>query len=131
MNAGGRASRKLGWQVRRCHGGTRYAVFKEGPASLRVDGQADKSGQAYQTLEFGAGKTYSVTGWVKTQGNAKVNFAVQSFAGDWSKNDFNQIGYRQGQLRLDTVLKAGAHSRLGGAFQCAADDRRRRQRLAR
>jgi hypothetical protein len=33
---------------------------------------------------------------VKTQGDAKVNFAVQSFAGDWSKNDFAQIAYRQG-----------------------------------
>jgi hypothetical protein len=43
-------------------------------------------------LEFGAGKTYTVSGCVKTQGSANVNFAVQSFAGEWSKNDFNQFG---------------------------------------
>jgi hypothetical protein len=71
-------------------------VYKSAPASLRVDGQAGKSGQAFQQFELGGGKTCSISGWVKTQGNAKVNFAAQSFASDWSKNDFAQIGYQQG-----------------------------------
>jgi hypothetical protein len=91
-------------------------TFKEGVASLRVEGQTGKSGQAFQTFEMGAGKTYHVSGWVKSQGDAKVNFAVQSFAGDWSKNDFNQVGYVQGNIDWTKYAKTVTIPDWAGRF---------------
>ena len=98
MNAGGALPANWDGKFGDATAARDSTVVKEGAASLRVDGQAGKSGQAFQTLDFGGGKTYTVSGWLKSKGDAKVNFAIQSFAGDWSKNDFKQVGYLQGDI---------------------------------
>jgi len=71
-------------------------VFKEGPASLRVDCAAGKSGQAFQAVEGGRGSRLAVSGWARSSGAARVNVAVQSFSGDWKQNRFEQVRYLEG-----------------------------------
>ena len=70
-------------------------VFHSAPASLRADA-GGKSGQAFQMFEVPGGQTYTISGWMKTAGQVKAQVAAQSFAPDWSKNDFNQIRFFQG-----------------------------------
>lgn len=70
-------------------------IFKQGPASFRVE-VAGTSGQGFQTLQAAGGSSYRITGWVKTQGNAKVNVAAQSFDAGFTQNNFDQIKYLQG-----------------------------------
>ena len=66
-------------------------VFKEGPASLRVDAK----GVAYQRIEGMAGKRIRLAGWMKTSGKARAQVAVQSFAKGYSQNKWQQLIYRQ------------------------------------
>ena len=70
-------------------------VFKEGPASLRVDVAGGKSGQAFQSQAAHGGETFKIAGWVKSAGHAKVNVAVQSFDEKFTRNDFQQLKYVQ------------------------------------
>ena len=71
-------------------------VFKSVPASLRVEVKDGKSGQAFQQISGYAGKSFIVSGFVKSEGDVKVNVAVQSFDNDWKKNNFEQVKYVQG-----------------------------------
>jgi hypothetical protein len=71
-------------------------VFKSSPASLRVDVKDGKNGQVFQQINGAGGSTLKVSGWVKTQGDVKVNVAIQSFDEGWSKNHFDQLKYIQG-----------------------------------
>ncbi len=68
-----------------------------GLASLRIasGGGSPAKGQATQFVEAAPGLTFTVTGWVKTEGAASVSFAVQPMAG-WTPIAFQQIGYLQG-----------------------------------
>jgi hypothetical protein len=97
-------------------------VFKEGKASLRVRSIGDSQGQAAQTIDGAAGATFTVSGWVKTSGNVKVNFYVQSFDGGYkpvASDSFQQIGYVQNssdwtQFSKTITLPDGtAHLRVG------------------
>jgi hypothetical protein len=73
------------------------AVFKVGPASLRVETDAaGGSGQGFQMIEGGAGQRVRLRGWVKSQGDVKVNVAIQSFDLGWSRNSFDQVKFLQG-----------------------------------
>ena len=72
-------------------------IFKSAPASLRATADG-ASGMAMQQIAGHAGQTFRVSGWVKTQGDVKVNVAVQSFDSGWTKNDFNQVKYLQGDF---------------------------------
>ncbi len=90
-------------------------TFHSAPASLRVEASG-KSGQGFQMFDVTGGGTYTVSGWVKTQGNAKVNVAVQSFAGDWSKNDFNQVKYLQNDFDWQQFSKEVTIPAWAGRF---------------
>lgn len=77
-----------GWQ-----GGVRdTAVFKEGPASLRLDGK----GTAVQRIDGLAGRRVRLAGWIRTRGSAKAQVAVQSFSEGWKNNQWQQLVYQQG-----------------------------------
>ena len=71
-------------------------VYKEAPASLRVTGHAGKSGMAFQQIEGWAGEEIRVGGFVRAEGDAELNFAVQAFDAGWTRNEFLQVGYVQG-----------------------------------
>jgi len=71
-------------------------VFHAAPASLRVSAAAGKSGQGFQTVQGGAGATFTLAGWFKTAGNAKAQVFVQAFADGYKQNQFIQVEYRQG-----------------------------------
>jgi lysophospholipase L1-like esterase len=64
-----------------------------GTASLRLDSRADSKGQYSQFIEAKPGSKFTIEGWVKTSGAVKANLAFQPFSADWTKNEFNQIGY--------------------------------------
>lgn len=68
-----------------------------GVASLQVLAGPGSQGQVSQVIEAPGGKTVTVSGWIKTAGNIKAVFAVQPFAGDWSKNEFKQVGFAQNE----------------------------------
>jgi lysophospholipase L1-like esterase len=71
-------------------------VTKGTPASLRVASEGgDAQGMASQTVEAGAGRKFTVSGWVKTAGNVKVNVAVQPFSSEWKPIGFVQVKYAQ------------------------------------
>ncbi|HEV7299183.1 MAG TPA: GDSL-type esterase/lipase family protein [Tepidisphaeraceae bacterium] len=71
-------------------------VFRSAPASLRIDpSKAGGSGQAFQQIEGLEGKSFRLSGFVKSEGNARVNVAVQSFDEGWTKNEFRQAKYVQ------------------------------------
>lgn len=76
-------------------------VWKEGPASLRVDADG-ASGQAFQLIEGVAGKTLRLSGFIKVQGAVKAQVAVQSFGdsvnGAWQQKKFDQVVYVQGEM---------------------------------
>ena len=76
-------------------------VWKEGPASLRVDAQ-NSSGQAFQMLPGGAGKALQISGFIKASGNVKAQVAVQSFGdnpdGSWQQKNFDQVIFVQGEI---------------------------------
>ncbi|BCM94419.1 hypothetical protein IAD21_06326 [Abditibacteriota bacterium] len=90
-------------------------IFHSTPASLRVEANG-KSGQGFQMFDVAGGGTYTISGWVKTQGDVKVNVAVQSFAGDWSKNDFNQVKYLQNDFDWQQFSKEVAIPAWAGRF---------------
>lgn len=74
-------------------------LFMKGPGALRVEPkEAGKSGQVFQMFEGHAGKKFRIFGYVKSQGNVKVNVAVQAFDNNWTKNEFLQIKYLQGTI---------------------------------
>ncbi|BDI27956.1 hypothetical protein CCAX7_000070 [Capsulimonas corticalis] len=68
-----------------------------GAASLRLAsvGGAAK-GQVSQILEAAPDMTFTVSGWVKSQGGATVNVAVQPMNAAWTPIAFFQTGYVQG-----------------------------------
>jgi lysophospholipase L1-like esterase len=71
-------------------------IFKEGPAALgvaSVDGAA--MGQTAQMIQAGADTTFAISGFVKSQGEVKVNVGVQSYAADGHSINFQQIRYVQ------------------------------------
>lgn len=71
-------------------------VFKEGPASLRVSVAGGKSGEAFQVVQGGAGATFRVAGWIKSQGKVKAQAKVQAFAEGYRQNQFIQLKYVEG-----------------------------------
>ena len=71
-------------------------VFKKAPAALRVASTAGKSGQGFQTVAAGGPRRLKFSGFAKSQGRVKVNVAVQSFNSDYSRNQFDQVKYLQG-----------------------------------
>jgi len=72
-------------------------TFKAGAASLRVESVGGATtGQASQMVEGGAGRTVTVSGFLKTSGAVRVNFAVQPFDADGNLLAFLQIGHAQG-----------------------------------
>ena len=90
-------------------------VFHSAPASLRADA-GGKSGQAFQMFEVPGGQTYTISGWMKTAGAVKAQVAAQSFAPDWSKNDFNQIRFFQGGSDWTEFSKEVAVPAWAGRF---------------
>lgn len=71
----------------------------KGPASLRVETkEVGKSGQAFQMFDGHAGEKFRIFGYVKSQGDVKVNVAVQAFDDNWTKNNFQQVKYLQGTI---------------------------------
>lgn len=89
-------------------------VFKEGPASLRLDtGAADAMGQAAQMVDAPAGTHLALRGAVKSEGQIKVNVAIQSFAADGKPVEFKQMKYVQddsewSDFASDMTVPAGA-----------------------
>ncbi len=81
------------------------ATFKSAPASLSVAVTGGRSGQAFQQIEGHAGKSFTAKGVVRTQGNARVNVAIMSFDGSWSRNHFEQLRYVQGNTGWETFSK--------------------------
>ncbi len=70
-------------------------TFKSGPASLQVLVAGGKSGSASQTFQGGAGASFKLAGWIKSQGNVKAQVAVQAFAEGYKNNQFIQVQYIQ------------------------------------
>jgi lysophospholipase L1-like esterase len=70
-------------------------VFKEGPSSLRVDGQGG-SGNACQWIEKGGARKFTVKGFMKVAGGAKAQVVVQPIDAKWSKNEWKQIKFLAG-----------------------------------
>jgi len=71
-------------------------IFKSAPSSLRVEVKDGKSGQSFQQISGYAGKSFRITGSVRSEGDVRVNVAIQSFDNDWKKNNFDQVKYVQG-----------------------------------
>lgn len=73
-------------------------VFHQGKASLNVDRSqfTDKSGVAHQMLDVKPGMKLKVGGWVKTEGTAKVNFAVHFFNEKFTWEEFSLITHLEG-----------------------------------
>jgi hypothetical protein len=72
-------------------------TFKSAPASLCVDSNgADAQGQASELIDVTPGTTFTLNGFVKSQGNLKVNVAVQPSNGSWTPISFIQAKYVQG-----------------------------------
>ena len=72
------------------------AVFKIGPASLRVTA-AGKSSIGFQQINGGAGAKFKVAGWMKTSGGVKAQVFVQAFAEGYKNNQFMQVRYAAGE----------------------------------
>src|SRR5207244_2907980 len=71
-------------------------IFKEGPASLRVDARGGKSGRAFQQIKGGAGAKVRVAGWIKSKGSGKAQAVVHAFADGFKNNQFIQLKFVQG-----------------------------------
>lgn len=84
------------------------AVFKSGPAALRVEsvGGAAK-GNASQSLDGLAGKTVRITGWLKTDGSAGAAVGLGCFDANWK------------MLKWETINSVGP----SGAAEWTAFDR--------
>ena len=72
------------------------AVFKSGPASLRVTA-AGKATMGFQQINGGAGAKFKVAGWMKTSGGVKAQVFVQAFAEGFKNNQFMQVRYAAGE----------------------------------
>jgi lysophospholipase L1-like esterase len=72
------------------------AIFKEGPASLRVK-PGEKSTLGYQQIAGGANAKFKVAGWMKTAGGVKAQVFVHAFAEGFKQNQFMQVRYAQGE----------------------------------
>ena len=71
-------------------------VFRNGPASLRLDtGAADAMGQATQSVDAPGGTRFALSGAVKSEGEVKVNVAIQSFTAGWKTIEFKQMKYAE------------------------------------
>ena len=78
-----------------------------GAASLRVDtGGMDAMGSvgSFVDAPYPGGKV-TITGFVKSEGDIKVNFAAQPFSTDWKAIAFNQIGYVQNNADWQSFTK--------------------------
>ena len=89
------------------------SVFKSAPAALRVETTERGQAQAGQMIEITGGTRLKIGGWVKTQGDVKLNFMAQSFTSDWHPIDFQQLKYAQndsdwseGQKEITVPIKA-------------------------
>ncbi len=71
------------------------ATFKAGPAALCVSVSAGKKATAYQDHPIPASRQLRVSGWVRSEGQVKVNAAVQTFDAKLTKNEFKQLKYIQ------------------------------------
>ena len=70
-------------------------VFKTGPASLRVD-VSGGTGDALQTFNLKGARKFKLGGFIKTAGGAKAQVVVMPLDEKITKNEWNQIVYRQG-----------------------------------
>ena len=96
--------------------------FKEGKASFSLATQGDAMGQGSQMFEAAQGTIFTVSGWMKTRGKAKVNFYAQAFDNAYhpvAKDAFQQIGFAQNDLEWTqfkkeiTLPEGSAHIGLG------------------
>ena len=71
-------------------------VYKGAPASLRVAVSGGKSCQAFQQFDCKGNEIIRIAGWVRSSGKVKVNVAVQAFDAGWTRNNFGQVKYVQG-----------------------------------
>lgn len=81
------------------------SVKKSGNASLRLSAAVDSQGQAGQTIEATAGTKFTLSGWVRSKGGAKINLGVQSFGQSWNPISFQQIGFIQGDTEWTQVQR--------------------------
>lgn len=73
--------------------GLSTTVFKAAPAALRIDG----AGIAVQKLEGVSGRAIiRIKGWMKTEGSARAQVAVQGYAQGFAQNVWKQLIYAQG-----------------------------------
>lgn len=71
-------------------------VYHTAPASLRVESSGGAAqGQASQVVEAAAGAKFVLKGYLKTEGQAKVNVALQPYDGAWSPITFLQARFSQ------------------------------------
>jgi hypothetical protein len=72
-------------------------VFRSAPASFRVEAVGNSLGQGSQTVSAKPGDSFRWSGYVKTDGVAKVNVAVQAFDHNWRPVAFNQACFVEGE----------------------------------
>ncbi len=81
-------------------------IYKSAPASLSVTTVGNRStGQASQTFDVTGGQTVRVSGNVKSTGDVKVNFAVQSYDQNWHPVAFEQVKYVQNETDWTPATK--------------------------
>ena len=70
-------------------------VFKEAPASLRIDASGS-AGDAVQWVELAGPRSFKLRGFLKTSGEVKAQVVVQSIDEKWTRNEWNQIKFAAG-----------------------------------
>ncbi|MBC8138575.1 MAG: hypothetical protein H8F28_22065 [Fibrella sp.] len=79
---------------------------KSGKASLKVKATGDAQGQGAQMIaDAPAGAKFTVSGFLKSKGNIKVNFAVQPRKDSWEPIAFEQVGYVQNDSEWQSFQK--------------------------
>lgn len=75
--------------------------FHGGKAALKVTGTAGGEGSAVQIVDATEGTKVNVSGWLKTEGGAKVNVGLMPFGdengGGWKSFGFVQVKYQEGE----------------------------------
>lgn len=93
-------------------------VFRSPPASLRVTvAEAGREGRAFQSFALPGTRTFTLSGALRTRGEARVNVAVQAFAADWSRTEFLQTAFAQGDTEWTVFRRAVTLPSWTGQFQ--------------
>jgi lysophospholipase L1-like esterase len=94
-------------------------TYKSAPASLKVQATGDSMGQQVQSVEANPGATFTISGWMKSSGEVKVNFMLQPTDATWTPIGFVQIGYAQNEsdwrqfTREITIPKDAKRANIG------------------